>query len=69
MNTGYLIYQAERRMSDGELRAADAYRGELAAGLARLPRSLAARLRLRSRLRPWSRSRRRATTRAGVCAR
>lgn len=67
MNTGYLIYQAERRMSDGELRAADAYRGELAAGLARLPRSLAARLRLRSRSR--SRSRRQATARAGVCAR
>lgn len=65
MNNGYLIYQAERTMSGAEQRAADAYRGELAAALATVPRSLAGRLRSRSR----SRSRRELKAQAGACAR
>jgi hypothetical protein len=49
MNTGYLIYQAERTRTAAEQREIDAYHGELAASLTRLGRSLAAPLRSRRR--------------------
>ena len=47
MNTGYLIYQAERTMTAAEQRAVDATHAELAAALTRLWRALAAPLRSR----------------------
>ncbi len=47
MNTGYLIYQAERTRTAAEQREVDATHGELAAALNRLWRSLAAPLRFR----------------------
>jgi hypothetical protein len=40
MNIGYLILEAERVKSPAEQRAADARTGELAAGVARLGRSV-----------------------------
>ena len=40
MNISYLIYQAERPRSRAEQREADARAGEMAAGFARLGRSL-----------------------------
>jgi hypothetical protein len=49
MNTGYLIYQAERTRSAAEQRAVDATHADLAASLSRLWRSLAAPLRSRRR--------------------
>ena len=49
MNTGYLIYQAERTMTAAEQRAVDATHAELAAALTRLGRALAAPLRSRRR--------------------
>ena len=45
MNTGYLIYQAERTMTAAEQREVDASHAELAAAVSRLWRSLAAPLR------------------------
>ncbi len=47
MNTGYLIYQAERTMTAAEQQRVDATHAELAASLARLWRALAAPLRSR----------------------
>ena len=47
MNTGYLIYQAERTMTAAEQRTVDATHAELAASFARLWRLLAAPLRSR----------------------
>ena len=47
MNTGYLIYQAERTMTCAEQQRVDATHAELAASLARLWRALAAPLRSR----------------------
>ena len=47
MNTGYLIYQAERTRSAAEQREVDATHAELAASLTRLWHSLAAPLRSR----------------------
>lgn len=49
MNTGYLIYQAERTMTTAEQREVDAARAKLAASLTRLWHSLAAPLRSRPR--------------------
>ncbi len=46
MNTGYLIYQAERTRTAAEQRAVDATHGELAAALTRLWHLLTAPLRL-----------------------
>jgi len=40
MNIGYLIYEAERPKSVAEQRAADVRKGELAAGVARVGRSV-----------------------------
>jgi hypothetical protein len=40
MNIGYLIYEAERPKSIAEQRAADARKGEFAAGVARVTRSV-----------------------------
>jgi hypothetical protein len=45
MNTGYLIYQAERTIAGSEQREVDITTGELAASLARRLHSLAAPLR------------------------
>jgi hypothetical protein len=47
MNTGYLIYQAERTRSAAEQREVDATHAELAASLTRLWHSLTAPLRSR----------------------
>jgi hypothetical protein len=47
MNTGYLIYQAERTRSAAEQREADATHAELAASLTRLWHGLTAPLRSR----------------------
>ena len=47
MNTGYLIYQAERTMTCAEQQRVDATNAELAASLSRLWRALAATLRSR----------------------
>ena len=47
MNTGYLIYQAERIRSAAEQREVDATHAELAASLTRLWHSIAAPLRSR----------------------
>jgi hypothetical protein len=47
MNTGYLIYQAERTMTSAQQREVDATHAEMAASLSRLWRSLAAPLRSR----------------------
>lgn len=47
MNTGYLIYQAERTRTAAEQREVDASHAELAAAVSRLWRSLAAPLRSR----------------------
>lgn len=44
MNTGYLIYQAERPRTSVEQREIDAFHGTLAASLMRKLRSLAASL-------------------------
>ncbi len=49
MNTGYLIYQAERTRTAAEQREVDASHAELAAAVSRLWRSLAAPLRSRHR--------------------
>jgi hypothetical protein len=49
MNTGYLIYQAERTRTAAEQREVDATHAELAASLTRLWRSLATQLRSRRR--------------------
>jgi hypothetical protein len=49
MNTGYLIYQAERTRTAAEQREIDASHAELAAAVSRLWRSLAAPLRSRRR--------------------
>ncbi len=43
MNFGYLIYQAERPVSQAEQHASDARMGELAAGLSRLSRRVRSR--------------------------
>ena len=45
MNTGYLIYQAERPITSAEQRRVDASRAELAASLSRLGHRLTAPLR------------------------
>ena len=47
MNTGYLIYQAERPRTTAEQRAVDTAHAELAASLSRLRHSLTAPLRSR----------------------
>ncbi len=44
MNTGYLIYQAERSMTAAEQRRVDDYNGRLAASVARRVHSFAAHL-------------------------
>ena len=49
MNTGYLIYQAERTRTAAEQREVDVAHAELAASLTRLWRALAAPLRSRRR--------------------
>ena len=49
MNTGYLIYQAERPRTTAEQREVDATHGELAASLTRRWRSLTTPLRSRRR--------------------
>ena len=51
MNTGYLIYQAERPMSSAEQRRVDASRAELAASLTRLGHRLTAPMRFVRRTR------------------
>jgi hypothetical protein len=51
MNTGYLIYQAERTMTTAEQREVDASNARLVASLSRPWRSLAAPLRSRRRAR------------------
>ena len=51
MNTGYLIYQAERPITSAEQRRVDASRGELAASLTRLGHRLIAPLRSMRRTR------------------
>ena len=40
MNISYMIYQAERERSSAERREADAYAGELAAGIAQAGRAV-----------------------------
>jgi len=65
MNTGYLIYQAERPVSAAEQRAVDIQHAELSASFARLLRSLVAPLR-EARLRRTGHA---AAPAAGVCAR
>jgi hypothetical protein len=55
MNTGYLIYQAERTMTCADQREVDAIHAELAASLTRLWRALAAPLRSRPGGRPGTR--------------
>ena len=49
MNTGYLIYQAERSLTAAEQRRVDEQNGKLAASVARRVHSFAAPLKLRRR--------------------